>query len=1315
MRTPARAMVPSFAAFLLISCGGPSSYSTSAYPPIAVAHVIGAQPTSAAGADPVTAAVRSQSQVTLTGNASSGGASAIGSFAWTQTDAAPAPQVALLYLDSDTVTFTAPTVGADTTLHFTLTVTTVGNTAATAHAAVLVKAVNDPNQFLAPLAARHFFKVAVATKEGLGKFATPAEALSADVPVCVTVSRTIDYVARDGSQPTVPLPALKADASWVASVGGAGNSFGSYSNPQVAFAIPALNQDDIAVLFNNPVPGESSAAEAARLAQQLVPSDIGLARLSLTATAAAGSCDGTLVTAALASKTLEVQVLDESGNAVGSPASPSTAGVSAVSAAFTPDLLISQTAPTPPGGPAPTSQYETADTARAYYDANDPGGTKTNLTSWLNANCFTAGAANYGATAHSVYTNNYDLGFGRDMYFTICTPTSAAVTQGSAKAGDMAAVVLNYVSLEAAAGKLNPINAVAMEYSISTDGSNPTRRFPKFYIFAPNDRDGTFQRVPSANFDHRGEKYVPGACVMCHGGTLPQFPANFSHVAMTDAKYATIADPTKSTPSGGPTPQLGLGDVDATFMPWDLDSFLYSDTDPTFVGLSVSASKYTRSAQEPNLKSLNQLAYCTYQPEMESVGKPATAVDRLSTPRLLMAKWYGGSGAVDAACPTAGAPTASLLPGPYDDTLPAPGWMGKTFNSQATTLTSDLLYHQVFARNCRSCHTQNANPLIQFSGLLSLGQDGYESLMAEFAGTGTSADLGKQYVLNQGRMPLARLTMDRFWVNYAGGDSAAKTLATHVQQLTGETDLLTSAADAVPPGSPVLGILVDGSGALASGNLAGDFVATRFAGSRVDAESTGNPSFFVADYSWTLCVKLTQGAPCTAQSLVGATTAAPGIDTTHYGYYELTSNASNGLGAANSSSTTSYEIYVPDLVPAPAQVSGCPANRSATFSTTGAGPSISVAVGSCFTSLGDPPYTLQVSDNGTTFVPAILDPSLPWNASVVAGPPVLNNVGRNTTLATINFNFNPGATGNATLTYQLCDTDVECAVGTATVTLASALTANPASIFAYWDPALNYSNYSAGTIAVPPAPAVPITLANPNTFVALMSPYPYLSLAGLLSSFNLDVPGTSNVTLTFTTPTTGALSASSLTGTPSGLSGQVAALTFTPTAAGSPPLPLPLLTCDINNHDLTTGTQACQPAVAFNDTLASPPSAPSSSTVTIDVQALVSYNRSTLQSVYGVVQQTKGMTNQSCSDSSCHGSGGTGSAFWTWSSDPTATYNSFSNSLKGYVIPGNPDASPFYTAPCKGSLSPTMPQVFAVTSKECQILYQWILEGGVND
>ena len=57
------------------------------------------------------------------------------------------------------------------------------------------------------------------------------------------------------------------------------------------------------------------------------------------------------------------------------------------------------------------------------------------------------------------------------------------------------------------------VACVAMEWRPSP-GVNGGRPFTKFLTFGP---DGAL--MPSINLDGRGEKYMPGACVACHGGT----------------------------------------------------------------------------------------------------------------------------------------------------------------------------------------------------------------------------------------------------------------------------------------------------------------------------------------------------------------------------------------------------------------------------------------------------------------------------------------------------------------------------------------------------------------------------------------------------------------------------------------------------------------------------------------------------------------------------------------------------------------------------------------------------------------------------
>ena len=929
-------------ALLLAGCGGSDVGNQSHTPPTAIASVIGFKPSSAAGADPVAVTVRSRADVLLSGKDSDGVDAALTSTVWTQTDTDPAvPKVTLISRNSSTVSFTAPTVAQDATLNFRLTTTDAKGQSATANVRVLVKAVNDASEFLSYLATPHVFTVALATQEGM------AAPLAADAPVCVTLDRRIQYRSRDYSQSpqarTVSLPAIKADVAWTSAVGGSAQTpnsaadFASYTNPRAVFNIPALDTDNLYVLFNQRQAGQNLVTPT-QVAQQLVAADVDNATLIMAVTAAPGSCDGSVASSDLGTKTLRIAALDSSGTVVASNAAAS-AGSAVVLDQITPDMLLGST-----GG------IETRESAVAYYQALDPNGLKLTLNDWLDANCFVSTAKNYGADAHSVYTNNYDLGFGRDMYFTTCKADHLAGGTVTAHKDDMASVVINYPSLDAAANKVDSIIAVAMEYSAAADGSNPAKRFPKFYVFAPDDRDGKFKRVLTANFDRRGEKYVPGACTICHGGTVPAFVAN------------------------QPYPQAG--DVNSTFMPWDLDSLLYADTDPTFTGRSVDKSLYTRQAQESSLRQLNQLAYATYQtPQLVHVVDPVTHaqtdVDRFQAPRELVEKWYGGPGLPNAT---------------YTDAATPSGWVGQ-----------EDLYHKVMARNCRACHTQNETPDKQFTD--------YAKFISQYvANTADTTKSVQQLVYRDGRMPLARLTMDRFWVDYAGGDSAAKLLAAHIQQVTGQTDLLTASQTPVPPGKPLPNVVINGATA------ATPVLATRFNGVRVDASR----SLYIAHYTWSLCLTPIGGSSCAARSLVGASSASPGFLANESGSYQLTLSADNGLGTV---STSSYVVTVPNKVP---DISGCSTVQGVAISNL-----LTIDLASCLIA-GDGASTVQLQDPGT----------LGWGTAVTALTYSASVSG-----TSIGFNYVPTATQPAHLVYRVCDSDNDCVQSFVDVPIVTTLTA----------------------------------------------------------------------------------------------------------------------------------------------------------------------------------------------------------------------------------------------------------------------------------
>jgi len=137
------------------------------------------------------------------------------------------------------------------------------------------------------------------------------------------------------------------------------------------------------------------------------------------------------------------------------------------------------------------------------------------------------------------------------------------------------------------------VACVAMEWT-ATPGVNGGRPFTKFFTFGPTGR-----LLPSINLDGRGEKFMPGACVACHGGT--RYNGRF--------------------PERGPSsPDLGAG-----FLPFDTGNFLFG----TLPGLS-------EAEQSRAIHDLNQLVKRTdaYSPNP-------------STTRLIDGWYPGGTTTLD--------------------------------------------------------------------------------------------------------------------------------------------------------------------------------------------------------------------------------------------------------------------------------------------------------------------------------------------------------------------------------------------------------------------------------------------------------------------------------------------------------------------------------------------------------------------------------------------------------------------------------------------------------------------------------------------
>ena len=132
------------------------------------------------------------------------------------------------------------------------------------------------------------------------------------------------------------------------------------------------------------------------------------------------------------------------------------------------------------------------------------------------------------------------------------------------------------------------VACVGMEWSV-TPGANGDQPFTKFVTFGP---DGSL--LASVNLDSRGEKYLPGTCVACHGGTAynGRFPE-----------------------TGNPSPFLG-----SRFLPFDTGNYFFG-----------SAQALAEPAQSQGLRRLNQLVSDT-----ESLDDTRSTATR----RLIHQGWY---------------------------------------------------------------------------------------------------------------------------------------------------------------------------------------------------------------------------------------------------------------------------------------------------------------------------------------------------------------------------------------------------------------------------------------------------------------------------------------------------------------------------------------------------------------------------------------------------------------------------------------------------------------------------------------------------
>ena len=251
---------------------------------------------------------------------------------------------------------------------------------------------------------------------------------------------------------------------------------------------------------------------------------------------------------------------------------------------------------------------------------------------------YAAGSPEHKAT----YINIMDLNLVRRMSATQSSPNNIAfyVCNHPGPEGSTQREV-NEVISTALAGE-RQVACVAMEWSV-TQGVNDNKPFTKFLTFGPDN-----SLLSSINLDGRGEKFIPGTCVACHGGT--HYSGKF-----TD-KLGTLA-----------SPYLG-----SSFLPFDTGNYAFS-TD----------NSLRKPEQQAAIIELNKLV-------------KATERDVKSSPIVnLIDGWYEGSRTTlnEAYVPEAW----QKLERGGDPNFP-------TARPGATRL-----YREVVGTSCRTCHSAFKN------------------------------------------------------------------------------------------------------------------------------------------------------------------------------------------------------------------------------------------------------------------------------------------------------------------------------------------------------------------------------------------------------------------------------------------------------------------------------------------------------------------------------------------------------------------------------------------------------------------------------
>ena len=382
-----------------------------------------------------------------------------------------------------------------------------------------------------------------------------------------------------------------------------------------------------------------------------------------------------------------------------------------------------------------TIQTNTQGYAEAYYRAIDPLNNKDTLAKWKVANGFDGPM---GTQVEVVFGDTRDLGYGRRMVMRRNIDCTVAAYVENYLVSSVVDYSFSTLNLDAAVQRVTKwhVSTNAIEYSLGPNGGAP---FLKFYQFDA----ATGTRNMAVDLDGRGDKFMPGPCISCHGGRADALtPPGAGGLPL----FALVNN----------TAAVHRGDAQARMQPFDVDTFAFSAT-PGF----------TRAEQEAALKLMNTWVLGTY-PIQAASAFPEDACR--PTAAFFQYTWQGTAAElIKSAYGSNGLPNAN-----FSDTYIPAGWAGQ-----------EPLYQNVVAKYCRACHL--------LRGVSDQKDPDFDSF-AKFQGL---ADRIKILVFDRGKMPLAKIPFENFW-----SSGAANTLAAFLDA-QGQTVARDGAGNPLRPGRPI--------------------------------------------------------------------------------------------------------------------------------------------------------------------------------------------------------------------------------------------------------------------------------------------------------------------------------------------------------------------------------------------------------------------------------------------------------------------------------------------------------------------------------